>query len=66
MKRMVSAAGGRKGFVYTSRHKVYRALRRKGFSKSKAARISNAGRSGAARSRMARKAARTRRSKRGK
>lgn len=60
---MVSSRGGRYGFVYRSRHKVYRALRRKGFSKSKAARIANAGRSHVQRSRMARKAARTRRAK---
>lgn len=60
---MVSDAGGRKGYVKKSRQKVYKALRRKGASKSKAARIANAGDSPAARSRMARKAARTRRSK---
>jgi hypothetical protein len=57
---MVSAAGGRKGFVYTSRHSAYRALRRKGKSKSVAAAISNAGRSFGGRSRMARKGARRR------
>lgn len=57
---MVSDRGGRHGFVYRSRHAVYKALRRKGASKTKAARISNAGRSHAARSRMARKGARTR------
>lgn len=61
---MVSSAGGRKGYVARSRHRVYRALRRKGASKSKAARISNAGVTHAERSRMARKAARTRRSRR--
>jgi hypothetical protein len=59
---MVSSAGGRKGYVAKSRHRAYKALRRKGMSKSKAARISNAGVSRAQRSRMARKAARTRRS----
>lgn len=58
---MVSDRGGRFGFVYKSRQSAYRALRRKGTSKSKAARISNAGRTRAGRSRMARKAARTRR-----
>ncbi|MDN5919003.1 MAG: hypothetical protein L0I76_28570 [Pseudonocardia sp.] len=58
---MVSARGGRYGFVYTTRHRAYRALRRKGMSKSKAARISNAGRSFGGRSRMARKGARRRR-----
>jgi hypothetical protein len=62
---MVSSAGGRKGFVYATRHRVYRALRRKGMSKTKAARIANAGVSAGARSRMARRAARTRRGKRG-
>jgi hypothetical protein len=58
---MVSDAGGRKGFVYKARQNVYRALRRAGASKRKAAAIANAGRTKAARSRMARKAARTRR-----
>lgn len=62
---MVSSKGGRHGYVTLGRHNVYRALRRKGASKSKAARISNAGKTHAQRSRMARKAARTRRSKRG-
>lgn len=62
---MVSAAGGRKGYVARGRHRAYRALRRKGKSKSVAARIANAGVSHAGRSRMARKAARTRRSRRG-
>jgi hypothetical protein len=57
---MVSAAGGRKGFVYTSRHSAYRALRRKGMSKKSAARISNAGRTFGGRSRMARKGHRRR------
>ncbi len=61
---MVSAAGGRKGFVYPSRQRVYRALRRKGMTKSKAAAISNGGRTHAQRSRMAKKAARTRRVRR--
>jgi hypothetical protein len=57
---MVSDRGGRAGFVYKSRQSVYRALRRKGASKSKAARISNAGRTHIQRSAMSRKAARTR------
>jgi len=43
------------------RPRAYHALKARGYSKSKAARISNAGRTHAARSRMARKAARTRR-----
>lgn len=62
---MVSSAGGKKGYVAPGRHRAYKKLRGKGMSKSKAARISNAGRTAAGRSRMARKAARTRRSKRG-
>lgn len=62
---MVSSKGGKAGYVAKSRHKAYRALRRKGMSKSKAARISNAGVTKAGRSAMARRAARTRRSKHG-
>lgn len=58
---MVSDKGGRFGFVYAARQKAYKALRRKGESKKSAARISNAGRFFSGRSRMARKAARTRR-----
>jgi hypothetical protein len=60
---MVSARGGKYGFVYRSRQNVYRALRRQGMSKSKAARISNEGRSRTGRSVMARKAARTRKAR---
>lgn len=60
---MVSDRGGKYGFVYRSRQKVYRALRRQGKSKSAAARIANGGRFHVQRSRMARKAARTRRAK---
>jgi len=60
---MVSARGGRYGFVYRSRQDTYRALRQKGASKSKAARISNAGRTHAQRSLMSRKAAKTRRAR---
>lgn len=52
--------GKRKGYIAPGRRRTYDALRRKGMSKSKAARIANAGRTHAARSRMARKAARTR------
>lgn len=62
---MVSSAGGKKGYVAPNRHRAYRALRRKGMSKSKAARIANAGVTHTQRSRMARRAARTRRSRRG-
>jgi hypothetical protein len=58
---MVSARGGKYGFVYPRRQNVYRKLRSKGMSKKSAARISNAGRTHAARSRMARKGARHRR-----
>jgi hypothetical protein len=57
---MVSDRGGKYGFVYKSRQDVYRALRRHGMTKKRAAQISNAGRTHAQRSRMARKAARTR------
>lgn len=39
---MVSSKGGKFGFVYRSEHDRYRALRRKGYSKRKAARIANA------------------------
>jgi hypothetical protein len=60
---MVSDRGGRWGFVYRNRFKVYRALRRKGLTKQRAAEISNAGRSFPQRSLMARKAARTRKAK---
>jgi hypothetical protein len=57
---MVSSRGGKFGYVTKSRQNVYRALRRKGASKSKAARISNAGVFHVQRSRMAKKGARTR------
>jgi hypothetical protein len=57
---MVSSRGGKFGFVYPSRQRVYRALRRKGASKTKAAKISNGGRFFPQRSSMAKKAARTR------
>lgn len=39
---MVSSRGGKYGFVYRSQHDRYRALRRKGYSKKKSARIANA------------------------
>lgn len=61
---VVSARGGKYGFVYPSRQRVYRALRRKGMTKTKAAKISNAGRTHGQRSRMSRKAGRTRRARR--
>lgn len=62
---MVSSRGGKYGFVYKSRQRVYKALRRQGKSKSVAARIANGGQTHAQRSRMSRKGARTRRAKRG-
>lgn len=57
---MVSDRGGKHGYVVKSRQNVYKALRRQGMSKSKAARIANAGRSAKARSSMSKKAAKTR------
>lgn len=57
---MVSDAGGKKGFVYKNRQDVYRALRRQGKSKAVAAAIANEGHTKSGRSRMAKKAARTR------
>jgi hypothetical protein len=60
---MVSARGGKYGFVYPARQNVYKALRRKGMSKSKAARIANGGRSKLQRKAMAHKAASTRRAR---
>lgn len=57
---MVSDAGGKKGFVYKNRQDVYRALRRAGKSQAVAAAIANAGHTKAGRSKMSRKAARTR------
>lgn len=54
---MVSAAGGKKGYVHPSRHAAYRSIPG---SKQKRARIANAGVTKAGRSRMAKKAARTR------
>lgn len=57
----VSDAGGKAGFVYRSRQATYRALRGQGKSKSAAAAIANAGVSRGGRSRMAKKAARSRR-----
>jgi hypothetical protein len=61
---VVSDKGGKHGFVYRSRWNVYRALRREGKSRAAAAAIANAGRTHGARSRMARKGGRKRRSKR--
>jgi len=58
---MVSSKGGRAGFVFPSRQPAYRALRRQGMSKSKAAAIANGGHFRPQRSAMARKGAATRR-----
>lgn len=63
---MVSSRGGKYGFVYASRQNVYRALRRKGMTKTKAAQIANAGRTHLQRKVMARKAAAHRRAKGGR
>lgn len=64
---MVSSRGGKYGFVYRSRHKAYRSLRRKrGLSKSMSAAIANKGRTFAGRSAMAKKAARTRKRRGGR
>ena len=60
---MVSARGGKYGFVYRNRWDVYRALRRHGASKSKAARIANEGHTKIGRKLMARKAAATRKAR---
>lgn len=62
---MVSARGGKYGYVVRSRHKAYRGMAGTGLSKTARARIANAGRTKAGRSRMAKKAARTRK-RRGK
>jgi hypothetical protein len=57
---VVSDAGGKKGFVYKNRQNVYKALIREGKPKSVAAAIANGGHTQVQRSRMAKKAARTR------
>jgi hypothetical protein len=61
---MVSAAGGKKGYVCKPRHRVYKALRRQGKTKEAAARIANAGCTKAGRVWMAKKAALTRKRRR--
>ena len=61
---MVSDKGGKKGFVYKSRQDTYKALRKNGMPKGMAAAISNGGKTHAERSKMAKKAARTRKSRR--
>lgn len=60
---MVSSRGGKYGFVYPSRQRVYKALRRQGMTKSKAARIANGGLTHVQRSVSARKAAKTRKAR---
>lgn len=57
---LVSSRGGKYGFVYANRHRAYRGMAKRGLSKESRARIANAGKTHAARSRMAKKAARTR------
>lgn len=60
---IVSDRGGKYGFVFRSRQKAYRALRKHGMPKSMAAAISNGGRTHVQRVSMARKAAATRRAR---
>lgn len=57
----VSSRGGKWGYVVRSRHRAYRALRRKGMTKKIAAMIANRGDTFVERSAMARKGARKRR-----
>ena len=56
----VSARGGRFGYVMPSRQGAYKAMRRDGMSKGKAAAIANGGHFFPQRSAMARKGAQTR------
>lgn len=58
---MVSARGGKYGYVVRSRHRAYRGMAKTGLSKSARAAIANKGRTKAGRVAMARKAAATRR-----
>ena len=51
----VSSKGGKHGFVYRKEHDRYKALRRKGYSKTKSARIANAWATGKVRHRGKRK-----------
>ncbi|MFI7630259.1 DUF7218 family protein [Microbispora rosea] len=60
-----AVAGHIRGITH-GREDTYRALRRQGYSKAKAARIANAGKTHDQRSRMARKAARTRKARGGR
>jgi len=61
---VVSARGGKYGYVTKPRQRAYRALRARGLSKKVSAMIANRGDTHAERSAMARKAARTRRRRR--
>jgi len=63
---MVSSKGGKAGFVFKNRQKAYKALRRKGKTKTQAAQIANAGHTHEQRVRMANKAAKTRKRRGGK
>lgn len=60
---MVSDKGGKFGFVYKSRQNVYLKLVAKGMNPSEAAAIANKGVRRSGRKAMARKGARTRKSK---
>lgn len=62
---MVSSRGGKYGFVYRDRQDVYKALRRKGVLKPMAAAIANEGHTAVGRKVMAKKAAATRKRRRG-
>lgn len=57
---MVSARGGKFGYVAKTRQDVYKALRKQGATKEKAARIANAGITKVGRKKMAKRAAVTR------
>lgn len=61
---MVSDRGGKYGYVVKSRQNVYKALIREGKPKAVAAAIANGGRTKAGRVAMAKKAARTRMTRR--
>lgn len=63
---MVSSKGGKSGFVFRDRQDVYRALRRQGATKSKAAAIANGGETKPERKVMAKKAAATRKRRGGR
>jgi hypothetical protein len=60
MRTVSTVPGRRLRSITPGRRDVYESLKAKGMSKKKAARIANAGKTSAGRSKMARKAARTR------